>query len=132
MGTGFGLVCSQAIHVFTEVDPCIPGGYLERKHRAAQNGWIPRGLVTFLLKFPLTPMMKSVLTALAFCRVAYPPSSVLQHYTHVIYSFIETESTSCILNGPSKATVSAWQQAGVKVCCLHEYTRARYDCTGIA
>jgi hypothetical protein len=47
--------------------------------------------------------------------VSTPPSSVISQYTHVIYSFIETSSSSCELSGPSAATVQKLQAMGVKV-----------------
>lgn len=44
-----------------------------------------------------------------------PSDSVLRQYTHVIYSFIETEDRSCQLSGPSQSDVQKLQAAGVKV-----------------
>jgi len=44
-----------------------------------------------------------------------PRTEALQNYTHIIYSFIETESSSCNLSPPDLDTVRFFQSAGKKV-----------------
>jgi chitinase len=47
--------------------------------------------------------------------VKVPSSSVLSHYSHVMYAFVESTSSSCTLTTPTKSYISAAHSAGAKV-----------------
>jgi len=44
-----------------------------------------------------------------------PSANALQNYTHIIYSFLETESSSCKLSTPEPSIVKFFHDAGVSV-----------------
>lgn len=44
-----------------------------------------------------------------------PSKSVLSHYSHVMYAFVETSSSSCTLSQPSKSAVDKVHEAGAKI-----------------
>jgi len=44
-----------------------------------------------------------------------PSAKVLQNYTHIIYSFLETSDTSCKLSTPEASMVNFFHSAGVSV-----------------